>query len=226
MFKFEDFLGEFSVDALNHQQFLLNALLAALLAWLLSIFYSKYGRSVANRTAFSENFILLALVTMLVIYIVKSSIQLSLGLVGALSIVRFRAAIKEPEELVYLFLTIGIGLGMGANQTVITILAFVLIMAVLFIQALMKKRTTMKSPENMFLNISSKALTPQEVNTILSNLFSFVELKRMDQFKGKLDLSYIVETEDINQVVKAKEQLTEKDADINFSFMEQRNLAL
>ena len=45
-------------------------------------------------------------------------------LVGALSIVRFRAAIKEPEELVYLFLVISTGLGLGANQAKITILEF------------------------------------------------------------------------------------------------------
>jgi len=46
--------------------------------------------------------------TMLVISIVKSSLALSLGLVGALSIVRFRSAIKEPEELVYIFLSMAI----------------------------------------------------------------------------------------------------------------------
>ena len=50
------------------------------------------------------------------ISVVKSSLSLSLGLVGALSIVRFRAAIKDPEERVYLFLCIGIGLAFGAGQ--------------------------------------------------------------------------------------------------------------
>ena len=58
--------------------------------------------------------------TVVVISIVKSSLALSLGLVGALSIVRFRSAIKEPEELAYLFLSIGIGLGLGAGQRVVT----------------------------------------------------------------------------------------------------------
>ena len=65
--------------------------------------------------------------TMLIITIVKSSLALSLGLVGALSVVRFRTAIKEPEELSYLFFTIAIGLGFGANQTLITVIGFVLI---------------------------------------------------------------------------------------------------
>ncbi len=71
---------------------------------------------------------------MLIITIVKSSLALSLGLVGALSIVRFRSAIKEPEELAYLFLCIAIGLGLGASQTAITTLAFIVIMGVLMLK--------------------------------------------------------------------------------------------
>ena len=58
---------------------------------------------------------------MVMITIVKSSLALSLGLVGALSIVRFRTAIKEPEELSYAFLSIAIGLGLGADQRLTTL---------------------------------------------------------------------------------------------------------
>src|SRR3989339_1079171 len=96
--------------------FALNLILAAVLSYFLSVFYVRYGYSLSNRRIFSRNFLLLTVITTLVITIIKSSLALSLGLVGALSIVRFRAAIKEPEELAYLFLNIGIGLGMGANQ--------------------------------------------------------------------------------------------------------------
>jgi len=78
--------------------------------------YIKYGRSMNNREYFGNIFILLALTTTTVIIIVKYSLALSLGLVGALSIVRFRAAIKEPEELVFLFMVIALGLAFGANQ--------------------------------------------------------------------------------------------------------------
>ena len=64
--------------------------------------------------------------TMFIITIIKSSLVLSLGLIGALSIIRFRTAIKEPEELTYLFLAIAIGLGLGANQRTIILIAFLL----------------------------------------------------------------------------------------------------
>lgn len=223
--KFEDFLMDFSGDVINHQQFLMNALITALLAFLIGKFYARYGQAVSNRKKLGNNFLLLALVTMLIIYIVKSSIALSLGLVGALSIVRFRAAIKEPEELVYLFFTIGIGLGMGANQTVITITAFVLIMSLLFINNLLMRKPSIKSPESMFISISTTQIDVADINEILGKHFNFIELKRMDQFDGKLDLSYIIETEKIQNIVAAKDALIAKAPELNFSFIEQRNLA-
>ena len=224
--KFEDFLLEFSGDITSHQQFLFNALATAVLAYLLGVFYARYGSAVSNRKKFGHNFMLLALTTMLIIYIVKSSIALSLGLVGALSIVRFRAAIKEPEELIYLFFTIGIGLGMGANQTVITLMAFVLIMSLLMIRAMVLRKPAIKSPENMFIGISTKELNVTDINDILSKHFSFIELKRIDQFNGQLDVSYIIETADVNHIVQAKDQLIEKAPQLNFSFIEQRNLSV
>lgn len=224
--RFEDFLGEFSNDVINHQQFLFNAIIAALLAYLLGMFYIKYGRSIANRRSFAYNFVFLTLTTMLIIYIVKGSVALSLGLVGALSIVRFRAAIKEPEELVYLFFAIGIGLGMGANQPVITVLAFLLFMSLLIIQTLVLKKTGVDIPDNMFINISTADLKVQVVNEVLEKYFVMVELKRMDHFNGKLDLSYIVETDDVANIIKAKDDLLERSPSINFSFIEQRNLAV
>ena len=101
------------------QGFFISLLCAAVLSFFVQLFYIKYSSSLSNKKEFSKNFVILGVTTTIVIMIVKSSLALSLGLVGALSIVRFRAAIKEPEELVYLFLIIAIGLGCGANQLLI-----------------------------------------------------------------------------------------------------------
>ena len=101
------------------QGFFVSLLCAAILSFFVQLFYIKYSSSLSNKKEFSKNFVILGVTTTIVIMIVKSSLALSLGLVGALSIVRFRAAIKEPEELVYLFLIIAIGLGCGANQLLI-----------------------------------------------------------------------------------------------------------
>ena len=84
-------------------------------------------RLVVDTRQYLPIFILLIPSMILIISIIKSSIALSLGLVGALSIVRFRTPIKEPEELLYLFVAIAIGLGLGANQLVATAIGFLAI---------------------------------------------------------------------------------------------------
>ncbi len=95
------FLNEnVSISTGNFVQHLLVTLVLTLLV---KIVYTRFSTTISNKKEFSKNFVILGLTTCIVITIVKSSLALSLGLVGALSIVRFRAAIKEPEELVYLF---------------------------------------------------------------------------------------------------------------------------
>jgi len=88
---FEQFLTTSSVKV-PIIDFIFNILLAALLAYVLGLVYARFANSLSNRKSFSKNFIIITVTTMLVISIVKSSLALSLGLVGALSIVRFRTA--------------------------------------------------------------------------------------------------------------------------------------
>ena len=69
--------------------FILSLLFAVVLSFFVQLFYIKYSSSLSNRKEFSKIFVILAVTTCIVIMIVKSSLALSLGLVGALSIVRF-----------------------------------------------------------------------------------------------------------------------------------------
>ena len=108
-----------------------NLFLSAVLSLILGWVYTKYGSALSNRKQFARNFLPITMTTMFIITIVKSSLALSLGLIGALSIIRFRTAIKEPEELSYLFLTIAIGMGIGANQAIITIITLLIITAII-----------------------------------------------------------------------------------------------
>ncbi|MEO0876696.1 MAG: DUF4956 domain-containing protein, partial [Bacteroidota bacterium] len=128
----ERFIQEFS-NNVSLSEFLLNIVVASILAGMLRLFYIHFGNAISNRRRFANNFLPLALGTLLIIMIVKSSIALSLGLVGALSIVRFRAAIKDPEELVYLFMTIGVGLACGANQPILALIAILAILSVIWV---------------------------------------------------------------------------------------------
>ena len=78
-----------------------------LMSFIIRDFYIRRSFSLTGKQHIGSIIPILSTVVFLVIVVVKSSLALSLGLVGALSIVRFRTPIKEPEELVYLFLAIG-----------------------------------------------------------------------------------------------------------------------
>jgi len=116
---------------------LINLAIGAALSLVLRWHFKQFGSTLSNREEFAQVFPFVLLTTVLIISIVKSSLALSLGLVGALSIVRFRTPIKEPEELAYLFIAIAMGLGLGANQTVNTVVAGLVI---LLIMALFKRQ--------------------------------------------------------------------------------------
>ena len=173
---FADFLSTQSVQ-IPLLGFVFNLLLASLLAMCLSYMYTKYGKSISNRKLFANQFVLLSMITMLIITIVKSSLALSLGLVGALSIVRYRAAIKEPEELTYLFLAIAIGLGTGADQRLITVVAFVIISSILIIRSILTTKDY--ADNNLFLTLidEDSKLSMNEILTILNKHCLQVDLK-------------------------------------------------
>ena len=104
-----------------------NMLIGGSLALYIRELYKRFGTSISNRDNFSGVFPMLTMVTVVIIFVVKASLALSLGLVGALSIVRFRAAIKTSEELVYLFLCIGVGLALGAEHRLLAAVAVVIV---------------------------------------------------------------------------------------------------
>ncbi|MCB0840545.1 MAG: DUF4956 domain-containing protein [Bacteroidetes bacterium] len=222
---FEPYLDQFS-QSVNLVDFLVNMGVTALLTILLRIFYIRVGNSVSNRSRFANNFLLLGLTTMLIITIVKSSIALSLGLVGALSIVRFRAAIKDPEELTYLFLTIGIGLAAGANQPIVAILAFVFITGLLYLNKKITGGLSFRKDDNMYLNVSTDKDDLTIITDILTRHLSFVELKRVDKTAAGLEVSFVVKAESVDTIEAVKKEIAALSDATTFSMIDQPDLVV
>ena len=205
--------------------FIINLVFTAILSFILSKIYDKYGTSLSNRKMFSKNFLLIAMTTMLIITIVKSSLALSLGLVGALSIIRFRTAIKEPEELAFLFLAIGLGLGFGADQTLITIIAFTIISIIVIILKTLSNEEY--DNQNLYLTINSANSKKPSLNDILNVLNQYcsaISLKRLDETKEITEISFLVEFDHFEQLNKTKNALNELDDKFTFSFLDNRGL--
>jgi hypothetical protein len=206
--------------------FVANLLLSALLAWILGRVYVKFGTTLSNREQFGRNFLLVTMTTMLIITIVKSSLALSLGLVGALSIIRFRAAIKEPEELSYLFLAISVGLGFGAEQTIITTFAFFVMLAIMTGRHWLRRR---EERPNLYFTITCPASTQAGLPQIVATLNTHATdsgLKRFDQTPELLEASFQVQFESVARLDACSQELKKLGEGIRISYLEQSNLGI
>ena len=220
---FEDFLATQNAQ-ISTSNFFINLFIAAVLAYILGLVYGKYGSSISNRKSFGNNFILIATTTMIIITIVKSSLALSLGLVGALSIVRFRSAIKEPEELAYLFLTISIGLGMGADQKKIILLGFAFVVGIIILRGYFAGKNT---ESNLLLTVSSGIPQELSISKVISTLekhCTSVDLKRVDENKDFLEASFIVGFNNFQDFESIQQGLKSLDSSIGISFVDNKRL--
>ena len=126
------FLEEFTAISVG------DAMVAIGLAFALSLFIVFVYRTTYGGVSYSKNFanclIMLAMVTSVVILVISSNVVLSLGMVGALSIVRFRTAIKEPTDTAFMFWAIAVGIISGAGYVTLSVLTTLLV-GLLFVGA-------------------------------------------------------------------------------------------
>lgn len=124
-----------SVTEFSVLDVLIGMAFALVIGLFIFMVYKKTFSGVMYSTGFAMTLVGLSLVTTLVIMAVTSNVVLSLGMVGALSIVRFRAAIKEPVEIVFLFWSIAVGIVIGAGMIPLAVIGSVIIGVILILFA-------------------------------------------------------------------------------------------
>lgn len=120
-------LTNFQVSNTSLSEFILGLSLTIIYSLFLRKIYITYSTSVSNKSLVANIFPLFAVSIFLIVITIKSSIVLSLGLVGALSIIRFRTAIKEPEQIVYFLILTGISIASAAGAYIFPILIILFI---------------------------------------------------------------------------------------------------
>ena len=196
-------------DPFSILSFTLSMFGAFVLGYLIAFHYERYFPHISRSQSMGKTILTISITTFLIISVVKSSLALSLGLVGALSIIRFRTPIKEPFELSYLFLAIATGLGFGAQQympTTITVL-FVLIVLTLFSKKIDKLNDNSYS---FYLKINKKIESNIIENKIL-NLSKIIDadiyLKRIDQDKSLVQISLSVKAKSKDELLDISSKL-------------------
>ena len=121
---------------------LIGMVFALVIGLFIFVIYKKTFSGIMYSTGFAMSLVGLSLVTTLVIMAVTSNVVLSLGMVGALSIVRFRAAIKEPMEIVFLFWSLAVGIVIGAGMIPLAVIGSAIIGLILVLFADRKRNDT------------------------------------------------------------------------------------
>ena len=217
----ENFFLNSSVD-INIGNFFVALLLSLILAYLVKFTYIKVSSSLNDKEHFSETFVPLAIITTLVITVIKFSLALSLGLVGALSIVRFRAAIKEPEELVYLFFIIGIGLANGANQFLVSILATIITISILYLRKLYNDKRkisniTASSTNILQIQIKKGSNNFEEIINQIKDKVEYIKLKSLssDEELMQYNFWFDINKKEFSNFIKKIEEISSKNKNIS-----------
>lgn len=219
----------YNQDNLSNDLFivLINYILCVLCSFILKIIYENKSSSLSGKFHVGVVIPILSQITFLIILIVKSSLALSLGLIGALSIVRFRTPIKEPEELIYLFFSIAIGIGFGSGQTLITSIIFILIV-ITVITFLYRKSSSIVTDYNLLVEIpynSSQKPKQEIVIKIFKNTFNNYNISKIETDDGvKLLIVFEISSNDINKIAKFENKIKLKYINSKISYFENRVL--
>lgn len=149
---------------------LIGMMFALIIGLFIFMVYKKTFNGVMYSTGFAMTLVGLSLVTTLVIMAVTSNVVLSLGMVGALSIVRFRAAIKEPVEIVYLFWAIAVGIVIGAGMIPLAVIGSVIIGLILILFA---NRRLHDNPYILILNCMNEKAEETAIHLVTNAVERF-----------------------------------------------------
>ena len=150
---------------------LIGLAFALVIGLFIFLIYKKTFTGVMYSTGFAMSLVGLSMVTTLVIMAVTSNVVLSLGMVGALSIVRFRAAIKEPMEIVFLFWAIAVGIVIGAGMIPLAIIGSVIIGVLLLLFA---NKKLLKTPYILVVNCEDENAEKEAIGIIGKSVDKYV----------------------------------------------------
>lgn len=154
-----------NTGALTLEDVLLNFLTAAVIGGVIFLSYRLSHAGAAYSARFNVSLVMLALVTTLVMNVIGNNIALSLGMVGALSIVRFRTAIKDPRDTAYIFWSIAVGICCGVAEYLIAGVGSAVIFAMMLVFGLVQ------SNERYLIIIRGSAEETEAVERLMDQKF-------------------------------------------------------
>ena len=183
----DNFLSGFSLSTQNLTlpNVLISLGIAFLLGMVIYFIYKKTYRGVLYSHSFNLSLIMLSMVTTLVIMCISSAPALSLGMVGALSIVRFRTAVKDPMDTVYMFWAIAVGITVGANFILFSIIGTLVIAVILLVLSF----TSNPTGQNYLLVVHYDDRYAKEVTNAVNKMVPRYRLKSKTATRNGVEMT-------------------------------------
>ena len=180
----KSFLESITSADVTPQEIFLILLITTVLALYIFFIYRVLTRKTFYSKTFNISLAALALITAGIILTIQSSIVVSVGMVGALSIVRFRTAIKDPMDLVFLFWSISVGIICGARLYVIAVILSVFVTIVIFV---LDKMPVAKAPKILVVNAQSLE-AEDDILDIVEGYSTYYRVKSRNLSADQLDM--------------------------------------
>lgn len=186
-----------TTGVLTIQQIALNIFMALVLGIVIYISYAHSHAGTIYSTKFNVSLVMLTIVTSIVMTVIQNNIALSLGTIGALSIVRFRTAIKDPRDTIYIFWAISMGLCAGISCYTIAIIGA----CAVFVFLLFFGR--IKNNDRLLLVIRGERKIQNEIESIVFNHFNGkVNLRVNNTTKKTCELIYEISRKNYDKANK------------------------
>ena len=161
-------LSNLELSSTSLSQFIVGFTLTIILSLILRTIYIRFSSSVSNKLLIANIFPLFGVSIFLIVITIKSSIVLSLGLVGALSIIRFRTAIKEAEQIVYFLILTGISIATAAGSYFFPIIMLFFIFVYNYFQKNNKSRSIHSINDQLV--ITSEEISNKNIDSLIDAL--------------------------------------------------------
>lgn len=166
-------------------------IVTVVIAGYIFLIYRVINRNAFYNRNFNLSLVAIAVITAAIILTIQSNIVISLGMVGALSIVRFRTAVKDPLDLVFLFWAISIGIICGAGFAVIALIASVIITLIIL---LFDRMSVGRCPVILLVNARDYA-AEDSIMQVIKKECDMYKIKARNLTKDKLDMALEVRTD-------------------------------
>lgn len=200
----KDFLAAYANGNVSVFEVTAVLMVTAVIASYIFLVYRLITRKTFYSKTFNISLAAIAVITAAIILAVQASIVISLGMVGALSIVRFRTAVKEPLDLVFLFWSIAVGICCGAHVSEIAIVLSILLTILVIV---LDRLPIGRAPMILVMNLSDGKLEPELMQKV-SDFCRYYKVKSRNRMAGKCNMVVEVRTAKEYEMVQAIEEMT------------------